>query len=652
MACDAIKIINMKEKIKILSAAIGLLVLGAGCKKYLDVAPDNIGTIDYAFRMRNEAEKYLFTCYNNLPQLGNVGADPGFIAGDEIAAIYPPGLYYNPGLYRIARGEQNVVNPFANYWDGGNGGKPYYQAIRECNLFLENVDKVPDLTTFEKTRWVAEVKFLKAYFHYFLLRMYGPIPVIRKNAPVSASIEEVRVKREPVDTVVNYISMLLDEAAAGLPEKIANQSSELGRITRPIALAVKARLLVMAASPLFNGNADYNNFKNKDGVSLFNSSYSAEKWKAAADACKAAIDAAHAGGHALYYFTPSSGETVSDSTKKVLSATGAITEKWNAEVIWGLSNTGASQSDAQARLTSGDPTTVPNPPSTNEAIHSNYSPPLHIADIFYSNNGVPIEEDNQYDYNNRFTKIRTATANDRFYIKQDYQTVQLNFDREPRYYASLGFDGGIWYGLGLFNDSKTWFVEAKKGQRGAQLGAGLYSVTGYWAKKLVNYKNDFGSNSGGYNARSYPWPAIRLAELYLLYAEALNEVNGPAEAYQWIDKVRARTGLKGVVESWANYSRQPSKPASKDGFREIIQREQMIELMFEGKRFWDLRRWKKADIYLNTPIRGWDLEQPEAGNYYRVRQIYAPTFTPKDYLWPLAENSIIVNSNLVQNPGW
>ena len=78
----------------------------------------------------------------------------------------------------------------------------------------------------------------------------------------------------------------------------------------------------------------------------------------------------------------------------------------------------------------------------------------------------------------------------------------------------------------------------------------------------------------------------------------------------------------------------------------------MIELVFEGKRFWDILRWKKADLYLNMPIKGWDIEQKNAENYYRVKQIFTPLFTTKNYLWPLAENSITVNPNLVQNPGW
>ncbi|SDC62917.1 Starch-binding associating with outer membrane [Niabella drilacis] len=631
-----------------------LLFFLGGCKRYLDVAPDNIGTIDYAFRMRKEAEKYLFTCYNNLPQLGTISSDPAFIGGDEFATIYPPGIYFDPALYRIARGEQNKISPFANYWDGGNGGRSYFQALRECNIFLENVDKVPDLTDFEKKRWVAEVKFLKAYYHFYLFQLYGPIPLIKVNLPVSASIEEVRIKRQPVDSVVNYISDLIDESLFYLPDEISNKSSELGRITKPIALAVKARLLVVAASPLYNGNPDYANFKNKDGAPLFNAAVSQEKWVRAAAACKAAIDAAHAAGNKLYTFIPSFGETVTDSTKTVLSITGALTDKWNTETVWGLSNAYVSyiQAACQARVTSGDPSVVENPPSTNESIRSDLAASLNMAEMFYSNNGVPIEEDKQYDYANRFTKLRTAKSQEGFYLKRGYETAQLHFDREPRFYADLGFDGSIWYGLGLYDDSKTWFVEAKHGQRAAQLGAGLYSVTGYWPKKLVNYRNDFGSNSAGYSTRNYPWPAIRLAELYLLYAEALNEANGPGAAYEWIDKVRARAGLKGVQESWSSYAKNASKPSTKEGLREIIQRETLIELVFEGKRFWDLRRWKTAPVYLNTPIKGWDLAQEDAVNYYRVKQLFAPTFTPKDYLWPLSEYALVVNPNLVQNPGW
>ncbi|OYD46709.1 RagB/SusD family nutrient uptake outer membrane protein [Sphingobacterium cellulitidis] len=643
----------MKRYLILIITPLLFSIVFTGCKRYLNVTPDGIGTIEYAFRKRSEAEKYLFTVYNNLPSYGNSAADPGFVTGDEFAIHYPS-TYFDIGLNRIQRGEQNIVNPFGNYWDGWNGGKPYFQALRECNIFLDNVETVPDLTESERKRWIAEVKFLKAYYHFYLFRMYGPIPLIKESLPVSASIEEVRVSRQPVDEVIGYIVSLIDESVTDLPQNILNEASELGRITKPIALALKAQVLVTAASPLFNGNQDYSSFKNKDGLALFNSNVDKEKWKAALDATKAAIDLAVSSGATLYYYTPISGETMSDSTRVTMNVRANITDKWNPEVIWGSSNAMASsvQGLAQARITSGDPSKLPSPPSTNESIRSMLAPPLHIAEMFYSNKGVPIEEDKTYDYENRFTRIRTATAQEKYYIKENMSTVQLHFDREPRFYASLGFDGGIWYGNGLFDDNKTWFIEGKAGQRGAQLGASLYSITGYWPKKLVNYKNDFGSNSDSYTTINYPWPVIRLAELYLMYAEALNEYSGPSdEVYKNLDLVRKRAGLLGVKESWTKYARNPNKPNSQDGLRDIIRREQLIETVFEGKRYWNLRRWKIAENYLNLPIKGWDLEQDD-DNYYRVKTVISPIFSLKDYLWPISEDAIINNPNLVQNPGW
>ncbi len=630
-------------------------LFATGCKKFLDVAPDNIGTIDYAFRMRSEAEKYLFTCYNNLPYFGNMSWDPGFLSSGEFHFPYPNDRNIDITMYRIFRDEQNVVNPIGNFWDGQNGGKPYFQALRECNIFLENIDNVPDISEYEKRRWVSEVKTLKAYYHFYLFRMYGPIPLIRTNLPVSSSVEDVKVKREHVDTVVNYIVSLIDEAVPNLPDRIANESSELGRVTKQIALSVKAEVLTTAASPLFNGNSAYNNFKNIDGTELFNPNYSVEKWQRAAEACKAAIDTARAQGSRLYYFLPEAGEIMTDSTRLTMNIRAALTDKWNPEILWGASNSVANnviQRYSQARITSGDPSVVPTPPATNEWIASMLAPPLQIAEMFYSNNGVPIEEDRNYDYAGRLsTKI--AGPEHKYYIKENFETAQLNFDREPRFYADLGFDGGIWYGTGLFDDNKTWYITAKKGQFGGRHTASLYSVTGYWPKKLVNYKTDFGSNSGGYNAAPYPWPVIRLSQVYLLYAEALNEAYGPSpEVYQWIDSVRMRAGLKGVIESWNTYSRNPSKPLSQDGLREIIQKERMIELVFEGKSYWDILRWKKGEAWFNATVTGWDTEQETVQNYYRVRQIYTPAFTQKDYLWPLSENTLVVNPNLVQNPMW
>ena len=146
---------------------------------------------------------------------------------------------------------------------------------------------------------------------------------------------------------------------------------------------------------------------------------------------------------------------------------------------------------------------------------------------------------------------------------------------------------------------------------------------------------------------------IRLADLYLYYAEALNEANGPTgEAYNYIDLVRERAGLDGVLTSWSSFSTNASKPTTKEGLREIIQQERMIEMSFEGLRFWDMRRWKLAVDLMNQPIKGWNVLQEDLVDYYKVKDLFYPSFSERDYLWPVSENEIINNPTLIQNPGW
>ena len=146
---------------------------------------------------------------------------------------------------------------------------------------------------------------------------------------------------------------------------------------------------------------------------------------------------------------------------------------------------------------------------------------------------------------------------------------------------------------------------------------------------------------------------MRLSDLYLLYAEARNEYSGPdEEVYYYRDQVRERAGLKGIVESWAENSIYPDKPLSKEGLREIIHQERMIELSFEGKRFWDIRRWKKANTFLNKPLKGWNVDGSTTMDYYNVVTLENLKFQTREYLWPLREHTLRVNKNLVQNPFW
>ncbi len=617
------------------------------CQDYLNVIPDNVSTIDHAFKLKNEAEKYLFTCYSYLPDNGNAGSNIGFLAGDEVWVEYEKGI--ESGAIDIARGYQSVAYNLCNVWDGWpSRNHNLWNGIRSCNTFIENVsdlNKVPDLTLDERKRWLGEAEFLKAYFHFYLLRMYGPIPIMDKNIPVDASEDEVNVERMPLDYGVDYIVALLDSAANKLPSRITDVTKEMGRITKPIALSVKAQVLLTAASPLFNGNSDYSGFVNSKGEPLISTSVDIKKWERARDAAKEAITVAESVGNELYYFEEK--DNLTDTTMFEMNVRQAVCERWNSEIIWADPNSPVinMQRDCMVPLATGE---------SHGEMRSIFSPPLKMARLFYTKNGVPINEDATLDFSNE-AKIRTAISDERFNIKAGYETARLNFDREPRFYANLAFDGAVWYKFDSPTDSDegTFHVEAKYGDYAGSWHNIYFNVTGYYIKKLVDWNMSVGTSGASY--KYYFWPEIRLADLYLMYAEAKNEADGPSdEVYNYLNKIRERAGLNSVQDSWTNFSIYPTKYTTKDGLREIIHQERLIELAFEGKRYWDLRRWKKATEELNKPITGWNVYGTDNETYYvEIPDIYQQEFiAPRDYLWPISEAELLHNPKLIQNPGW
>ncbi len=653
------KLIRSYKKARFAAGALLLallLILGNSCRKFLDIVPDNVVTIESAFKLRKEAEKYLFACYSYLPKNGDAWFNPAMTTADEI--WYPQtdqSTWHS--AFRIAQGQQNKNTPLFDDWAGrrkGNGDDSrsvplkMWRGINQCNIFIENMkdlNKVRDIDPYERERWIGEAEFLKAYYHYYMLRMYGPIPVMAKSIDIDA--ENIFTKRQPVDACVDYIATLLDSSFNKLPLKISDENNELGRITQPIAKALKAKLLVMAASPLFNGNSDFASFKDKGGTNLFNPAFDPKKWERAAAACKEAIDLAEANGYALYTYK-NDVHNLSDTLKTQLNVRNALTTWWNPEIIWGASNSYfVNESLCIPPLERGSN-------FDRFSLEGLWAPPLKIAKMFYTSNGVPIEEDKTLNFTN-YTELRTATAADKYYIEPNFVTARLHFDREPRFYASLGFDGGIFYmqDSPSGSDENTYYVKAKNAENAGFGNIRNYSETGYFVKKLVNWRSTIRGQTNP-TWLGYPWPMIRMADLYLLYAEALNEVQGgSSEAIQYVDKIRTRAGLKGVVQSWSNYSSSPSKFSSKEGLREIIQRERMIELVFEGERLWDLKRWKLAADVLNEEIKGWNIFGKTAESFYQERYVFRQTFiTPRDYFWPIGDYDTRRNPELVENPGW
>lgn len=640
----------MKKIIVSIALLLAIILSSTSCSDYLDIVPEGTPNMDNAFSNRINSLKFLYTCYSYLPTWDQ-SSSIGYLAGDEHWLI-PKGTGFidqriSLDAWEIGRGEQNSNNPYQNFWDGDKGGTNLWIAIRDCNIFLENIDKPKDLQNYERDRWIAEVKFLKAYYHYYLFMLYGPIPIMDTNLSIDASQEDVRRYREPVDDVVTYISNLLDESTENLPLKITNEGEELGRITQPIAKAVKAQLLLLAASPLFNGNTDYSNVKDNQDRYLFPTEVNNNKWKLAADAALDAINCAKKAGHDLYYFTLPI-NTISDATRKLLDIGEAVTEKWNKEIIWGSTrDVNGLQKASMAKTTKGN---------FYDAF-SLLAPTLTIAEQFYSSNGVPIAEDKgefwSTNYSNRYD-ITTIPdeGNNKYYLETGQETAYLHLNREPRFYASLAFDHGTWYGSGYTNDEPNNLAKYRfcaKAVSG-RITSEDHSYTGYLNKKVCSYKSSLSSTA--WSPYRYAFPIIRLSDLYLMYAEALNEtVSTPTtDVYTYIDLVRERAGLEGVQEAWSKYSKNPNKPNTQTGMREIIRMERLNELACEGKRFWDLRRWK---LELPREVKGWYIQGETPQEFYKVTTVFLRSkYSYKDYLWPLKIETILKDPNLVQNPGW
>jgi hypothetical protein len=664
-----IKIFNT-NKLKHSSSLLGrlggvVLCLFLFSCDYLDVVPDNVATIDHAFKNRQEAQRYLYGCYSYMPRVGNPVANPAFFGGDEawtIASIISVGSTISQ-LRTIAMGYQNTANPYANYWasksSGGDllGGSALWTALSDCNIFLENIHLPYDLEDAEREKWIGEVTFLKAYYCFWLFRMYGPIPVIKENIPIDA-VEGAYHYREPVDEVVDYIVSLLDEAVKTLPTAIDNAVEEMGKPTKSIALAVKAQVLTYAASPLFNCNGDYAEYVDNRGLQLFpqDKSVEKEKWRKAADALKAAIDEATSAeaGHILFdYHTSFNATNLSEETILAMQVRGAATERWNQEIIWGNSTTDDNNTSLQRICT---PYFNISEANSSGGLKS-YAPALQVVEQFYTKNGIPIEEDKDWTGVD-LMGLRTAGAEHRQYIAQGYQTINLHFDREARFYGAILFDGGTWYGNQRITSDNTtnahymWEIPMKASDLSGTVGANRYSMTGYLCKKLVSCMSTVSTSFSGFR---YAFPIIRLADLYLMYAEALNEAGEATPSpnvYTYIDLVRARTGLAGVVESWREHAIEPNKPLTQAGMRDIIRRERLNELAFEGSRYWDLRRWKLAEIYMNRPVRGLNIYGENAADFYQVTEVYPLKFEKKDYFSPIKTSTLIKNPNLLQSPGW
>ena len=588
----------------------------AGCN-YLDIVPDNTVELSNLFETKEKAYNALADCYSYMPDIEGVHQSMA-LAGDEWIGRLDAGVAgvrsYTRGS-KLMRDWNNSTDPILGFWSGAGGAKDLYEGIRICNIFLNGLGDIPNMQEEERIDWMSQVKVLKAYYHFYLLRLYGPIIIADKNyEPYEIIIADknyepyddidlIRQERKPVEECFQYILGLIDDVLydenGNEKEDLYNSRSEiyLGQIDRVVAKALKAKILLYRASPFFNGNSEfYSNFKNAAGEPYFPQTYDKEKWKEALDATEIAIEAAEAQGKKLYEF---SGQVKfwdqddwekSEIMKYCYNNRFSINDPWNSEVVWGYSNIyyTSSSSIAAASNLRGDP---------DDPNNASFS----------------------------FQWLGAWVAVDRC-IWRDYDT---------RVYPMMRY--GEWPG-GRNSGNAT-----------------DYYWTGIAVKKYVHPES---RGAAWQRVVNFPYPLIRMADLYLMYAECYNEYYGPGQpAYDKINAVRARAGLlRPIEELWndASIVKTVGKHLTQDGLRDIIHTERMIELSFEGQSFYDICRWKRGDEFFNKSVQGWNApDGATAESFYQLTTWQPRTWiTPKSYLMPIPSDEINKNPKVDQNPGY
>ncbi|TKG91135.1 RagB/SusD family nutrient uptake outer membrane protein [Puteibacter caeruleilacunae] len=663
--------------------AIFILSILTGCNNVLDILPDDKPELEDAFNDSYNSEKYLFTCYSYLPPVANPGNTLGLTGGGDIMYSEEDKSQSlssgQPNPMKSFFQGNNVANPYMNFWDGNNGApKALWQGIRHCNVFLENIlvenGGPQDLDDETRAKWMAEAKTIKAYLHFYLFQLYGPIPILDKATPISAGDDEVNVHRASVDEVVNYITSTLDEAIVDLPDLFElDNATEYGRFTKTIAKCIKAKTLVLAASPLFNNNNYYNGVVDNQGKELFPAGDSQQRWTLALAACDSACRSAEADGAIILISTDGGNNAISginslnisDTTKAMISLRQAITESWNPEIIWATNENTKRIQQFSTMLSNSEWINAQG--AGGGELGQRHGPTIDVVERFYTANGIPIQEDKEWAtkgwYLNRYQTQTASDDNAKYLIKAGEETAILHFNRSLRFYASVGFDGGIWEGRekSLSSPSVPSFLAGKGCGEKSYGGYGNFSPTGYLAKKLSHLKTTYAASRLDLREERYSFPIIRLADMYLLLAECLNEVGGPQQtdsqgksSYAYLDEIRARVGMEGVVDSWDKYATDEnrSKPSTTEGLRDIIHQERLNELAFEGFFYYDVRRWLIAEEVLNRPTTGWNMTGKTKQELYNITVLAQPRFSMKDYLMPLKTNTLLQNPNLVQNPGW
>ena len=684
-----------KKNIILISVFLGSGILFSSCSDYLDsdkYFEDRI-TINKVFTSKQRSQQWLAYAFSFLK---NENADVVGKEKETNSFTFADDMYYGDRDVNYDSKEWNELsyNTFMQgQYNEDNFNQAWtmcYKGIYQASVFINNIDMNTEMTNKERLDYKGQARFVRAYYYWLLLRRYGPVPIVpNEGIDYTQSYEQIAIPRNSYEEVVDYISNEMIQAAKEI-QYTKRDGENCARPTKGACLATRALALIYSASPLANGNNDTyaKSLVDDKGKELLNSTYKEEKWAKAAAACR---DVMELGVYDLYHASFNTTEAVGDPKTIVPADSTCIF----AQNTWPKGWKNIDPFKSYRVLFSGDIAPEDNTElifsridqNATEINHSMKSFARHsmprdfggwnthgltqkMVDAYYMNDGSDCPgKDRELNGGNGTERLTGFTT------LQDYQqgkykplaaNVSLQYaNREPRFYASVGYNGSVWEYLSdpepTHHNRQTFYY---RGSGNGYNNSQFYLRTGISVKKYVN-QTDVPDREDYRNIKDKAEPAIRYADILLLYAEALNELEGTYSIASW-DKNTTYTIQRNIEEiqkgihpirirgGVPDYDAQIY--SNKNLLRDKIKRERMIEFMGEGKRYFDLRRWKDAPKELNQQIYGCNIMM-DANHKSEFHQIIPinnlrMTFSDRMYFWPIRHSELKHNSRLTQNPGW
>jgi hypothetical protein len=656
----------MNKMIKYITAGVvAAIILSFHSCHYLEVNDYFNETLKYdsIFNTKYNVERYLWATASAFSDECNAFLDVAAFTSDEAFSLTADfaGMQYVLG---------NVTPTDTK---GMGKWNSMYYVIRKANTILANIDRAADLKTLEKREILGYTYFMRAYAYYRILIQYGPVVIIG-DEPLNTN-EEVDYydrSRETFDNSVDYICDELERSAAYLLSDVPY--GNFGRPTKGAALGLIARLRLMQASPLWNGGEaarrTFNAWRRSvDQVHYVSQTPDERKWAVAAMACKRIMDMNKYKLHTVARMsdTPPLPATVSnlpfpdgagdiDPFRSYSDMfTGEALAVRNPEFLWG-------QWSESATLLSMFCVPVINLGGWNSV-----SIPQKIIDSYLMADGRTINNPSpDYPYSPTGYKGGSNETFSGYTLLGTASNMYVN--REMRFYASIGFSECHWPCNSTSDNSKrnqtvTYYVDGNAGRQATDGNPDNYPVTGYTLKKFIHPDDAWAGTSA--QVIQKPFPAVRYAEILLAYAEALNnlttthtvqDADGVSHTFsrdvneikRYFDMVRYRAGLPGLT---------PTELSAAATVQALIERERMVEFLFENKRYHDVRRWGKYEQTESEPIMGMDTEKSKAGGYYSIVPVNHSkarnrVVDRKLILFPIELTEIRKAASLDQNPGY